>query len=770
MKASVLTFLSLAFIALVLYGSWMPFDFAVDAPAAGQRLERALNSWPTASRSDLWMNFLLYVPLGFLLATRWFLLGKHRLPAGMLAALAGLGLTLAVEIGQLFLPSRISQVHDLFSNAAGAMAGAVIGSTVGGRFWQGLSRYVWQRWDGRLSVLAAATMCTMLALDGLAPLMPVRSLSDLADNVRQSILSPVAGLAIHPWHRWLVCRIGVFAVLAVLLGAARSSPRRRWYWGAACSFGFAVLLEASKPFFYGRTANSANVVTAACGALAGLICAAALSSRLAGRRSLALAIVLLVSYAVYREWTPFTFAWEPVTAREKVPSGADWLPLSEIGLRNHDFEDALDFVRYLVLMGVLAYTLRQRRGWFARGPLAIQIAKAAGVTLLLGAVLEGGQFLLPGRSPGTSELLAFWVGGAAGAWLNAQVAKRQAAPSIYPPGGEKTYIRPRQSKRPVSAWAFMTRRRLATALAVLLLVPMIGIWFLPGSQDAPIGLQASAGSIAPGRFNSRDDPDTFKPFHFVHVGDPQIGFGEDGIGADTERFNRLVTDVNRLRPDFVFIAGDLTHDRDRNEVQAIEAAIRRFQVPVYIAPGNHDISNHGALEAYRQRRGPDYHVLTHKNCEFIFLNSVLLSDMSPWFKGRDERFLQEVDRQWSWLEETLANARSRSRTHIFLLMHVPPYMDNEDERAGYGNLPAQARKRLLGLMLEYNVRAVLCGHLHKNVQTGGYPPIYCAGGTARLKDAGDYGYRVFAVSKHNLAQQFRKTSEAAGPVAGTTKP
>ena len=248
--------------------------------------------------------------------------------------MAGLGLSIGVEFAQLFLPSRISQIHDVASNAAGGLGGAVFGSLLGKGIWQGIGRYIQKRWNGRLSSAGAAVMCVMLILDGLAPLMPVRSLSNLGHNFRGSILSLGDGLAVHPWHRWLVCRIGVFAALAILLGAARNRERRRWLWGAALALGFAFLLEVAKPFIYMRIANAANVATAACGTAVGLALAAALSHRLSTRSRLNLAVVLLVLYAAYWEWVPFAFAWNPALVAKKLPSGSDWQPLSNLSLRS----------------------------------------------------------------------------------------------------------------------------------------------------------------------------------------------------------------------------------------------------------------------------------------------------------------------------------------------------------------------------------------------------------------------------------------------------
>ena len=94
------------------------------------------------------------------------------------------------------------------------------------------------------------------------------------------------------------------------------------------------------------------------------------------------------------------------------------------------------------------------------------------------------------------------------------------------------------------------------------------------------------------------------------------------------------------------------------------------------------------------------------------LNPMLMSADAPWYQPRDDKHADEVRKHWAWLEAAMQEAKDKKRTHVFLLIHVPPFLGKPDEKAGYGNLPMDARKRLLDLARRFGATAILCGHCH----------------------------------------------------------
>jgi len=97
--------------------------------------------------------------------------------------------------------------------------------------------------------------------------------------------------------------------------------------------------------------------------------------------------------------------------------------------------------------------------------------------------------------------------------------------------------------------------------------------------------------------------DEFKDnFYFVHITDahmPTHYFYEDLEGiTDTSELNdmyEVIKDINLLRPEFVLFTGDIINEGEledfecrRNHTRTIEL-LKRFEVPVYIVSGNHDL-------------------------------------------------------------------------------------------------------------------------------------------------------------------------------------
>jgi 3',5'-cyclic AMP phosphodiesterase CpdA len=246
-------------------------------------------------------------------------------------------------------------------------------------------------------------------------------------------------------------------------------------------------------------------------------------------------------------------------------------------------------------------------------------------------------------------------------------------------------------------------------------------------------------------------PREFQPFSFVHVSDPHLGV----VSAADARFADLAGRINAMKPDFVVLTGDLTYGlTDRHEA-AIDSALKQILVPVKLIPGNHDVRNADSLAAYRRKYGDDYYLFTHNGCDFIFLDTAILDLQSPWYSGKDERFSHEVSRQWAWLEKTLADSQQAGRRHVFLLLHIPPFVNTQEERGQFACLSRPSRERLLALADRYGVEVILAGHIHRTIELqSGRCAIYTVGGTYWPIDNRGYGYRVFKVEENRVTQQY----------------
>jgi VanZ family protein len=84
---------------------------------------------PMASNIADWvLNLAGFVPFGFLLMAGWGSRERRGAVVSVLVVtLIGCALSLSVELLQVFLPDRFSQLSDLVLNTAGTLVGALLG-------------------------------------------------------------------------------------------------------------------------------------------------------------------------------------------------------------------------------------------------------------------------------------------------------------------------------------------------------------------------------------------------------------------------------------------------------------------------------------------------------------------------------------------------------------------------------------------------------------------------------------------------------------------
>ena len=117
-----LLLVTMAITCVILHGSLYPYDFRVPATPVGP-FATLLRSWaiPPSSYGDLVANLLLYVPFGFFGALT--LRGKWvRL---FIMILAGLLLSVGIELTQFYDAGRVTNMSDVYLNTSGAALGAI---------------------------------------------------------------------------------------------------------------------------------------------------------------------------------------------------------------------------------------------------------------------------------------------------------------------------------------------------------------------------------------------------------------------------------------------------------------------------------------------------------------------------------------------------------------------------------------------------------------------------------------------------------------------
>ncbi|KAF4219678.1 hypothetical protein CNMCM6805_001709 [Aspergillus fumigatiaffinis] len=239
-----------------------------------------------------------------------------------------------------------------------------------------------------------------------------------------------------------------------------------------------------------------------------------------------------------------------------------------------------------------------------------------------------------------------------------------------------------------------------------------------------------------------------KPFRFCQLGDLQIGFGLDGWQNDTYRMGLAAQQVNTEDFDFCIAVGDLTNDRRDYQVQAFQNTFPQFKKPVYLLPGNHDISNVATLEQFtRDYNVSDHSSFSHQGYRFVLLNSVtLISNLTE--------FESYTAAEWAWFEDQL-DAAHHAKEEIIVAHHHLPFEFTEDEADAYWTFPNRVRGRYLSLIKQYNVHHILVGHRHetKNIYASDKSfTIYIVAGTARFFDDNGFGINYFDVSGENSSK------------------
>lgn len=229
----------------------------------------------------------------------------------------------------------------------------------------------------------------------------------------------------------------------------------------------------------------------------------------------------------------------------------------------------------------------------------------------------------------------------------------------------------------------------------------------------------------------------------VHLGDPQFGFEEpmdteESYLACLSRFRKMVEKTNELRPDLAVVSGDMCHhaaDLERDW----PSLLRRFDVPVVFAPGNHDLGNavtEENLTRFRKIFGRDRDAFEIKGWFVIVGNSQF------W---RPTELKAEQEEYERWVSARLEEA-SDFGGHVIGVTHIPPFDQSVDEVDSYNNYPQSGRAERLARYREAGLGLYLAGHTHRyGNRTAGGLTILNAETTSRNFDQRPFGGRLLTL-------------------------
>ncbi len=249
-------------------------------------------------------------------------------------------------------------------------------------------------------------------------------------------------------------------------------------------------------------------------------------------------------------------------------------------------------------------------------------------------------------------------------------------------------------------------------------------------------------------------------FFFVQLTDPQFGMaaGNADMAQETANLEFAVATVNRLRPAFVVVTGDLVN-RAGDDAQAAEylRVLKKLDpaIPAYNVPGNHDVGNEPtpeSLAAYTSRFGPDHYAFRLPGFVGIVIDSCLVHAPQ---KAPDAAAKQE-----QWLRAELREARADGTRHVVVFQHHPLFLKQADEADSYDVVPSQARRLFLSLFHEAGVRYVFSGHYHQNASArDGDLEVITTGPIGMPLRGAKSGLRVVEVADASLTHRYYELGE-----------
>ncbi|KIX14718.1 metallophosphoesterase [Dethiosulfatarculus sandiegensis] len=182
------------------------------------------------------------------------------------------------------------------------------------------------------------------------------------------------------------------------------------------------------------------------------------------------------------------------------------------------------------------------------------------------------------------------------------------------------------------------------------------------------------------------------PVRFAVIGD-RTGGHSPGV------YKEIITEIERLRPDFTMTVGDMiegyTDDVAQVRAQWKEylSLLKPLSAPIYHTPGNHDIwgaDNEAPYRLYEKNIGPVNYAFSHCGVYIVVMEN-----------GRWEGNGELPPEKIKWLEKMLQQGKDAPYTLVFL--HKPFWFESL----------AQGKPDPLHMLFkQYGVDAVFTGHYH----------------------------------------------------------
>lgn len=197
-------------------------------------------------------------------------------------------------------------------------------------------------------------------------------------------------------------------------------------------------------------------------------------------------------------------------------------------------------------------------------------------------------------------------------------------------------------------------------------------------------------------FKSAINSDT--PFRFIAYGDTQLDF---------LRHRDIVKQISKHDFDLIVHVGDVVQcgPRENWNVEFFDPLSNILKnKPVYVSIGNHQLNGEYFYDyfSFPEQTHENYYSIEYGNSYFIFLDNRRAA-------YPDKLFYPEISKgsaQYNWLESQLSSKEAQEAEWLFVVAHVPSFVNNSQEYFG------DCKNYLVPLFEKYSVDISFSGHVH----------------------------------------------------------
>ena len=186
----------------IVFLTLFPFRFSLQTELPANASPFFLGSvGKSAGTLDAFLNILLFVPFGFGLAEVFRKGGRSRTATLALSLVASAAVSYTIEFLQIYIPGRDSGWLDVFTNTAGAVAGAALFEVCGSVLLRSLSR-IEELLESFLTLRRAGWMIVLYLGGWFAISLPLQTQTRLEHWGPDSFLAVGNDAAGRPGHAW----------------------------------------------------------------------------------------------------------------------------------------------------------------------------------------------------------------------------------------------------------------------------------------------------------------------------------------------------------------------------------------------------------------------------------------------------------------------------------------------------------------------------------------------------------------------------------------